>query len=727
MLRNIFRKLIFLTLAALASLEMSAAFYRTAFAILIDAKSYEMAREQVEAYASEVAKTGLQVKFVVDYSGNPDSLRTELKRLYNDRKCPVEGAVLIGDIPVVMVRDAQHLTSAFKMDQNVYDRWESSVPSDRFYDDFDLEFSLLGKDQDRKGIFYYSLTAGSEQKTRPDIYSGRIRPSDSGGVSRYDKLKSYLEKAVNAKRHPEPVDQILFFSGNGFISESMVARIDEKQALLEHFPWLRKQSGGISYIDHKREEHIKGRLMNEMQRKDLDYAVLHHHGDWNTQYLNNLPLTGDTGKQVGQIKLYLRESLRHAGEHNIPADSARARIERRYGEFPDSWYSGIDDKELRVRDSVYLSDLDLYLSDFKEYRPECRVVSLDACFNGSFHRDSSIASSYIFSEGGTIAVIANSVNVLQDKWVDRYTGLLGLGMNIGNISKYAPYLEQHIIGDPTFAFVSADRKVNVNRLLRDDRLSEWKRLSRDGTYPALQAFAIEQLFRKDAVTSDELLDMFATSGTGQVRMQALLNLMELRDDNFIKAVSMGLSDSYEMVERFSANILAKSGDERLIPAMISAAVRNNTSERVEFALKQAMPVFPKEKMIEELEKQFSATNYMNPDRVKDAVSHSICVNAGKWCPYMSDVTDHDREDKSRLQDIRMMRNYHIHYMVPELLEYMKTCGNPAVQQAMLEAFGWFTLSVQRPAIIGAVKEMYENESLSDDVRNEALKTYNRLK
>ena len=75
----------------------------------------------------------------------------------------------------------------------------------------------------------------------------------------------------------------------------------------------------------------------------------------------------------------------------------------------------------------------------------------------------------------------------------------------------------------------------------------------------------------------------------------------------------------------------------------------------------------------------------------------------------------------------MMRNYHIHYMVSELLQYMKTCGNPAVQQAMLEAFGWFTLSVQRPAIIGAVKEMYENESLSDDVRNEALKTYNRLK
>ena len=27
--------------------------------------------------------------------------------------------------------------------------------------------------------------------------------------------------------------------------------------------------------------------LNEMQRRDLDFAVLHHHGDWDTEYLNN--------------------------------------------------------------------------------------------------------------------------------------------------------------------------------------------------------------------------------------------------------------------------------------------------------------------------------------------------------------------------------------------------------------------------------------------------------
>lgn len=310
------------TVATIASAQLFAASPRRGFAVVIDARSYEEARRQVDDYAAEIGKSGLEVHFVIDRTGQPDSLRQVLRQLWGQPKAPIEGAVLIGDIPVVMVRDAQHLTSAFKMDQAAFDRWESSVPSDRFYDDFSLEFAPLGRDSLHPGCFYYSLTAESAQRTRPDIYSGRIRPTDCSGTSRYEKLRSYLEKVVEAKRNPEPVDQILFFSGNGFISESMVARIDEKATLFEHFPWLERQRSGISYIDHKRDAHIKPRLMNEMQRRDLDFAVLHHHGDWDTEYLNNLPMTNDTKQQIMQIKMYLRESMRHAISHDIPADSA---------------------------------------------------------------------------------------------------------------------------------------------------------------------------------------------------------------------------------------------------------------------------------------------------------------------------------------------------------------------------------------------------------------------
>ena len=182
--------------------------------MVIDARSYEEARRQVDDYAAEIGKSGLEVHFVIDRTGQPDSLRQVLRQLWEQPKAPIEGAVLIGDIPVVMVRDAQHLTSAFKMDQVAFDRWQSSVPSDRFYDDFSLEFAPLGRDSIHPGCFYYSLTAESAQRTRPDIYSGRIKAQKAYGDP-YKQIARYLEKAVAEHRDATPFDQFVSYTGHG--------------------------------------------------------------------------------------------------------------------------------------------------------------------------------------------------------------------------------------------------------------------------------------------------------------------------------------------------------------------------------------------------------------------------------------------------------------------------------------------------------------------------------
>ena len=57
-------------------------------------------------------------------------------------------------------------------------------------------------------------------------------------------------------------------------------------------------------------------------------------------------------------------------------------------------------------------------------------------------------------------------------------------------------------------------------------------------------------------------------------------------------------------------------------------------------------------------------------------------------------------------------------------------GSIALQEdceAMLEAFGWFTLSARRDEIARTAFDMSRDESLAPAVRSEALKTYNRLK
>ena len=87
------------------------------FAIVIDSQSYKEAKTEIDRYCSLVESRGLYPYLIIDRWGQPDSIRQQLITLYNDRKHPIEGCVFIGDIPVVMVRDAQHFTTALKMDQ----------------------------------------------------------------------------------------------------------------------------------------------------------------------------------------------------------------------------------------------------------------------------------------------------------------------------------------------------------------------------------------------------------------------------------------------------------------------------------------------------------------------------------------------------------------------------------------------------------------------------------
>ena len=346
------RKLNLLLCLLFAAQTLFAAPAARGFAIVVDSVSYVQAKEQIEAYAAEIEREGLKVYTVIDRWGVPDSLRAQLIALHGAAKAPIEGAVFVGDIPIPMIRDAQHMTSAFKMNQKTYDKKESSVPSDRFYDDFSLEFRFLERDEDNPAYFYYSLTETSAQRLSPDIYTGRIRPTDCGGTSRYEKLRAYLEKVVAEKRSANTLDQILYFSGHGFVSESMMARIDEKAMLYDHFPWLNKQKNGISYIDHRQQKYIKFPLMNEMQRPDLDYAVLHHHGDWDTQYLNNLPQSSYTEEEIASVKLYLRESMRHAAERGKNLDTIKAKLMNRF-DVPESWFDGAFDAQLFHLQSYY--------------------------------------------------------------------------------------------------------------------------------------------------------------------------------------------------------------------------------------------------------------------------------------------------------------------------------------------------------------------------------------
>ena len=254
-------RLLFIALLTLNAVALSAA--EKGFAIVIDPISYKEAKDEVDAYAQSVEKQGLRTYIVEDIWYNPDSIRAKIKDLATQKKAPIEGAVFIGDIPVPMIRDAQHFTSAFKAKQDPKKMEFTSVPSDRFYDDFDLEFTFIEQSKEKPNQFYYSLSAQSTQVCQPDIYSARMKTCDKGDKTKYDRLKAYLKKVVAQKKAPELLSQIFYFAGQGYNSDCGLARVDEKGSYYELFPNLLGKPWSLKYQNHEDSEFSKYPLMSE--------------------------------------------------------------------------------------------------------------------------------------------------------------------------------------------------------------------------------------------------------------------------------------------------------------------------------------------------------------------------------------------------------------------------------------------------------------------------------
>lgn len=715
-----------ISLALIALSLGTSAIARDGFAIVVDPKSYQEARSEIEAYAACIEDiNGWKVSTIIDKWGVPDSIRVCLKNMHFSAKDPIVGAVFIGDIPVPMIRDAQHLTSAFKMDQR-YPREDSSVPSDRYYDDFGLEFTSLGKDE-KENYFYYSLSATGEQHINPDIFSGRIRPSDRNGVSQYDLLRDFLRKAVRVKEERRSLEQMLYFVGHGYISESKVARIDEKAAHFEHFPFLKDRIERIKFIHYDDANPIKPRIIDELSRPDLDLALLHHHGAPDTEYYNEIPAPDNIPEAREFIKKTLRSRVRRAARRGKDIEETKQSLADQYG-VPVSWMDDALSDSLARADSLKDALLDLHLEDFALYgfKPNARVVIEDACFNGSFHLSDCIADEYIFNEGNTVAVIANSVNALQDKWSDRLLGLIAAGGVTGDLSRFSTYLESHTIGDPTFSF-DCDNAKDIHHMMLNDNARQWKRLLKSSV-PEYQCLAIDRLYHLGAIDSDELAKIYLESPYYIVRMMALETIAHFDDDNFINTLILASEDAFELVQRTSVIMMGKSGDPRLIPSLVKLAIRNTNSARVNFDAGSALGTFHCEAVLEEFEKQFASEDVVYCDKatIHDKIRQGLTRQTNRWVEDIDGIMKPETTAKERRSAIRQTRNFMIHDRIPAMMEYWASCPEVENRIAMLESFGWRTMSMYRDELAEFCLGISKDDSYSEEERAEALKTYKRL-
>lgn len=707
----------------------------TAFAIIVDQNTYEKTQPAIEAYRNAVEADGMAVYVVYDRWETPEQVRKVLEKLYK-RKPLLEGAVFIGDIPVVLIRNAQHLTTAFKMDEDAFPIQESSVPSDRYYDDLHLTFDYLCRDSVHSNHFYYRLREDSPQQLNPTFYSARIRYPEQRGGDPYEAIAQYLYKVVHEKQQPNLLDCFTSFTGNAYNSECLLAWMDEQLALQESFPLAWKSSRTAKFLNFRMKEYMKFQLFDELQRKELDVMLFHEHGAPGWQYICDVPAPGSMAGYVGSLRTYLYSKVRQEIKRGKGTpEEITAYFARQYDLNP-SFFARLNDPEWWKADSVSNANTGIGLEDLRDLKTNSRFVMLDACYNGSFHLPGYVAGYYLFNGGNTVAVQANSRNVLQDRWTIEMIGLLTQGIRVGQWNRQIATLEGHLMGDPTFHFTPAVRNsLGVDMVVQEANRPVWEAYL-DSPYADVQALAWRKLVDLDVEKkmSSRLLEVFRESPWNTVRMEALKLLSRYANEDFVEAVRLGLYDAYELIRRNAASYAGKCGDPRLIDDMVNVWLNAPESRRVCDMLQSAAYLMPVEKMVAALKAQ-----YGDPQEIKDGVYarkkekiddyiQRLTQPRNNRVLTMSLLPDVKMPLKKQISLIRNVRNFPYHFQAEE---YLKLLENEAYEVEarvnMAEALGWFNYSYRKTEIKDALEKMLKAGTLPPAVRLEVKQTINRLK
>ena len=691
---------------------------KTSFAIVTDQVTWEKCRPEIENYRAVLEQEQLPAYILAGQWKNPEQIKELLMRLYRESR--LEGAVFIGDIPIPMIRKAQHMTSAFKMDEEKSPRLDSSVPSDRFYDDFDLKFDYLGQDTTSALFFYYNLAADSPQALCCDIYTGRIKPLEDG-TDRYQQIRDYLNKAVAAHQENNILDQFVSYTGEGSYSNSLTAWRMEQMILREQLPGVFDRENNARFMRYSMWDYPKEEVIAALQREDLDMLIFHEHGMPYRQYISATPRTHDPEEYTEFLKREFRSKLRTVADRQ---GDVAGQMKKWCGEYhlDTSWFSGAFDPEWIRKDSIADAQLGIVLEDIPSIAPNARFVIFDACYNGDFREKDYIAGRYIFSKGKCVVAFANSVNVLQDKSANDLFGWLGFGTRIGLWARYTNILESHIIGDPTFCFSSGREGMDCNTwLTTSESPAFWLEMLRDSPYADLQNMALLKLFQQEYPgISDTLRMRFETSPYAVVRYTCMSLLEELNDQNFREVLKLAVTDPYEFIRRIAIHRMGRIGAPEFLPFIIDTYLNDYLSERVNFNVLTALEAYRWQEVDAVLEKELAQSTLRNKDDFRTKLQSRLS-NERMW-----KVTE--KPEKDKIFYIRYLKNLNYHPGVPVYLELVKdTSASPALRKSLIESLAWFNLSEYKKDIITTCEGLLQDQTNTPDFRQEVLRTYHRLK
>lgn len=640
----------------------------TSFAIIVDKASFDKVSESLLTYRQSIEEDGLGTYVAVDDWERPEYIRDLLFKWYNNREQPLEGAVLVGDIPIARVRDAQYLTSAFKMDQN-RDWKESSVASDRFYDDFDLRFDFLRQDDDNPLFYYYSLSADSKPYLAPEIYTARIKPNQVDSIDKYELLANYLKKAARVKREEKnnAVDHLSVARGHAYNSDDRLSWAGEQQALREQLPQAFMPGGMVKFLDYDMQPFVKDLFLDAVSDPQLDIILFHHHGGHDRQYL-----------------------------------------------------SASDN------DSIPEALLEIRTSDVREANPNARFVYFDACYNGSFYEDDYLAGAYIFGSGNTVVTIGSTVNSLQDKWPDEFLGLLDAGMRVGQLNRHAGYLESHVLGDPTFHFQpnrKIDFDINDALSLHQGDTAFW--LSQlNSLIPDVVAMSLRQLWLARYENASSLFaECYRFSSDFVVRMEAVKLLALHYPEQSVEVLQQSLNDSYELIRRLSVIYAERNASPLLVPYIVKTLLARGHERRLSFQLNNNLTAFDAQELDKALKTQLASGVRCKGQEI-DEFREQLAEYKEWLAETKKSVEDTTQNLERRISAVKSFRNYPNAQMIESLLAIASDEKEPLdLRFYAIHSLGWFDTHYRRKEIVDGLRTIKTSDKILTD---EIVRSLSRL-
>lgn len=702
----------------------------TVFAIFTDSKTFEKTKGAIHKYRDAVETDGLSTYIYSADWKNPEQIRNELKALYKDEPT-LEGVVFIGDIPVALIRNAQHLTTAFKMDEVKFPFPESSVPSDRFYDDLHLSFEYISQDATQPQHFYYKLSETSPQDLHPDFYSARIKYPEKKGGDKYEAIAAFLNKAADSKKEKNnKMDNFVSFTGSGYNSECLIAWADEMKAYRENFPLAWKSNLNARQLNFRMDDFMKYKLLNQLQRPEVDLFMFHEHGLPEKQLINNEVSGSSFDSRYDNVRSDIFVDARKSiSNGKITLDSLKNYYAKTYG-LQNSFFDSLYSKAQIRKDSIRNADIYINLSDLSHLNTYPKFVMLDACYNGSFDLNNYVTGYYLFNGGNTLIVQGNSRNVLQDRWTIEMIGLLSYGVRAGQYNRLIATLEGHLFGDPTAHFASAvTGDIASDMILKSNDEITWKHYLKSD-YADIQSLSLRMLADNDKQKgfSSFLLETFKESKFNTVRMEALKLLSRYANADFTQAVAIGLNDSYELVVRQAASYAGRIGAKNLLKPMADIYINQSEKQRVAYSLKNSFEIYPLEDVLKSIKEAIENSNLLDKQKVLKEISADFTQSSKQQKKGLGIIMNPNSDIQKRISEIRLIRNNNYHFMLDDYLKLLSDDKeNVTVKVALAEALGWFNYSCRKGEIIETCNKLIAAGNVSPEFSKELIQTINRLK